>query len=385
MHQLSMSGTLLLACTLATQACSGSGGHDVNQHRADFRLVQRATSSPSLELSFVMGMDVDSRGNVYVGDANSVVELAPDGKLLRRIGREGNGPGEFQRVNVVRLLPGDSLFVFDAGATRVTVFGPGADRAAYTVDVGTRNLLFPYWASPVPAQRALVAAYRSAYGATVDGSPRGKQSEFLRLLNGDASLRRDSVLSFPEYEAIPLMSGGQTRGELFNPFGRHMLLQAAGDRVYTAWTGDWKIDVHSVSGEKLGTIVPSVSANPRPITSAEMDSVIGTMTIPGFGRATIERAMAGAGNKTWPLLRDMVVDDVGHVWLAATGLRGEPVHWIGFDEHGARVGAFDLPENVTIRVLRNHVAYGVRLDENDVPHVVVYDLQPAHPDPRTHT
>jgi hypothetical protein len=37
----------------------------------------------------------------------------------------------------------------------------------------------------------------------------------------------------------------------------------------------------------------------------------------------------------------------------------------------------DLPENVSLRVVRGGRAYGIELDPDDVPRVVIYELKPA--------
>lgn len=367
----------LLATAVAplAAACGGRGAPPPAAV-SEYRAVLRATSAPAVGLTAVAGLDVDARGNVYVADDHQVDVLRPDGRLLRRIGRQGQGPGEFQGVGGVRLLPGDSVFVFDAHASRVTVFPPASDRPAYSVNVGTGGLLFPYWVQPVPREGALLALYRAAYGMSADGGPRGHRRETMRLLNGDASLRRDSVLSFPEYEAVPFESGG-AKGVLFNPFGRRMLVAMGAGRVYTAWSGGWSIDVHSPAGKLLRTIRPAGEPRPRPIEPAERDSVVDMLANPYAPKAIVGRALDAVGNRTWPVLQDMVVDDRGRIWLAVTGMRGENVHWTAFDEHGSRVGGFDLPEGVRLHRIRGDAAYGVRLDADDVPEVVVYDLLPA--------
>ncbi len=349
-----------------------------------YQAVLRASSPESVEFTAISAIDVDSRGNLYVADAVNVAVLSPDARLLRRIGREGKGPGEFERVNVIRILAGDSVFAFDAGAARVTVFPPASDRAAYTTGLSTAGLFFPYWVQPVRGG-ALLALFRAAYGVGPDGGERGVRRETIRLLNADASLRQDSVLSFPEYEAVPIRQG-PVQGALFDPFGRRMLVALSGDRVYSAWSGDWRVEMHSVTGRRLGNIRPGEPPAPRPITPAELDSVV-TLMMEGlpFSRATVQRAMEGTGRHTWPVLQDLVVDDGGRIWLAATGQRGEPVHWIGTDEQGRRVGAFDLPETVRIHLIRGDTAYGVALDEDDVPHVAIYDLKPVTSQPRGRT
>jgi hypothetical protein len=284
-------------------------------------------------------------------------------------------------VNTVRLLPGDSLFVFDAGGPRVTVFDPVSRRVAHTANLGTAGLVFPYWLQPTANGDALVAAYRAAYGIGPDGRQRGARREVVRLLNGDASVRQDSVLSLPEYEAIPLTLDGNAVGELFDPFGNRTLVASDGRSLFTAWTGGWSIDVHSLDGKTLRTIRPSVPPVPRAITRAEMDSVIHSMASGLIPEPRVRRAMEGVTHRDWPLLQDMLVDDTGRIWLAETGLRGEPLHWLAIGQRGELLARFDVPVNVSIRLIRGSTAYGVSRDENDVPRVVVYDLKPATSSP----
>lgn len=345
-----------------------------------YQAVQRVASPDSVEFTNISSIDVDSRGNLYVADAVNVAVLSPDARPVRRVGRQGKGPGEFEAVNGVRVLPGDSLFAYDAGAARVTVFGPALERPAHMVSLSTAGLFFPYQVFPL-ADGALLAVFRAAYGVGADGGRRGQRLETIRLLNPDASLRRDSVLTFPEYQAIEVAQGSM-QGALFSPFARQMLVAVDGDRVYSAWSGDWRIDVHSATGRDLGTIHPAGAPRPRPVTDAEMDSVVTVMKgeLP-FSRQTILRALDSAGNRTWPLLQALLVDDAGTIWLAVAGQRGEPVHWTGVDGRGRRVGAFDLPERVKLHLIRGGAAYGVSLDDDDVPRVVIYDLKPVHPQP----
>jgi hypothetical protein len=68
-------------------------------------------------------IDRDSRGRYWVADYRSrtnVLVFAPDGKLVKRIGREGSGPGEFRNVITLLVGPGDTVHVFDQGNGRRT-------------------------------------------------------------------------------------------------------------------------------------------------------------------------------------------------------------------------------------------------------------------------
>ena len=61
------------------------------------------------------GVSPDFRGFMYVADprANKVFEFNPDGELTRTIAREGNGPGEFQRLSFFTVLKDGSAVGFE--------------------------------------------------------------------------------------------------------------------------------------------------------------------------------------------------------------------------------------------------------------------------------
>ena len=328
----------------------------------------------------VVGLDVDSRGNVYVADRSSqLLVFSPAGAVLRKLGRKGQGPGEFDGIAGVRVLPGDSVYAFDVGLQRVTVFPPRSDRAAYSVNVGTNAMLFSYWAVPATSTRSIFAAYRASFGDGDGRGPNGHRKEVLRILNADGSIQRDSVAAFAESEALFLH--GPVEGVMFNPFARQPLFAlGGGDRVYAAWNGELTIGVYSAEGRRIKTIRPAITAHPRPITEKDRDSVVSVLasTAPA---AEVRRAFAAVGSDSWPLFRDMVVDDADRVWLGLLGAHGEPVHWTAFDQAGAQVASMDLPENVSLRVVRGRMAYGVELDQDDVSRVVIYELRPIRPAP----
>jgi len=346
--------------------------------RGIYQPVRLAGSPSSADLMGVSGLDVDSRGNVYVADrSDQLLVFSPQGAVVRKLGRKGQGPGEFDGLHSVHVLPGDSVYAFDPGLQRVTVFPPRSDRAAYSVNVGTNAMLFSYWALPAISTRSIFAVYRAGFG---DGDGRGlhgHRKEVLRILNPDGSILRDSVAAFAESEALVLH--GAVEGVTFNPFARGPVFAlGSGDRVYAAWNGALAIDVYSAAGRRIKTIRPAIAARPRPITTKDRDSVVAVLagTVPA---PEVRRAFAEIDSDSWPLFRDMVVDDADRVWLGLLGRHGEPVHWVAFDQAGAQVASMDLPENVSLRVLRGRMAYGVELDQDDVARVVIYELRPASP------
>jgi len=65
---------------------------------------------------------VDAQDNVYIQDESdmAIKVFDPQGKYLRTIGRKGNGPGEFENIGYLIVLPDGRLMVTDYGNRRTS-------------------------------------------------------------------------------------------------------------------------------------------------------------------------------------------------------------------------------------------------------------------------
>lgn len=124
----------------------------------------------------------DSRGyiyGVYGGASTEIVVHAPSGKVVGKVGRQGGGPGEFQRISEIVIAPGDTLHVFDIINRRRTILSPAWK---------------PVATSPLP----------------------GGAISAIRLADGRMII--NSNIPAPKLPGLPLHSIGQT-GQLLHSFG----------------------------------------------------------------------------------------------------------------------------------------------------------------------
>lgn len=72
---------------------------------------------------------VNSRGQVVVVDRKTedVRLFDAQGKFLQRLGKKGQGPGEFRSPHTVLVMPNDEIWIVDM-QRRISVFAPSADR-----------------------------------------------------------------------------------------------------------------------------------------------------------------------------------------------------------------------------------------------------------------
>ena len=88
---------------------------------------------------------VNIKGDIYVADRrlSEVRKFNKDGKYLLSLGRRGQGPGEFQSVNLVSVNSHNELIAFDNKIRRVSIFS----------DIGehiktTKKLMTDSWIAP---------------------------------------------------------------------------------------------------------------------------------------------------------------------------------------------------------------------------------------------
>ncbi len=82
---------------------------------------------PALQMSF------DGVGNLLVLDVvnRRIVVIGPDGRLVRVVGREGEGPGEFQMSMAIAVWRDGRFAVPDMGHSAIQVFNPDGELARF--------------------------------------------------------------------------------------------------------------------------------------------------------------------------------------------------------------------------------------------------------------
>lgn len=83
------------------------------------------------ELMFghISDLAVGADGEIYIADEQAVVIRAFDrsGRYLGEIGNHGQGPGEYTRIDSIKVLPDGAVVVLDRPNGRVSNFRPGGD------------------------------------------------------------------------------------------------------------------------------------------------------------------------------------------------------------------------------------------------------------------
>lgn len=322
-------------------------------------------------------MDVGSDGSIFVRQSQPVLIRQYDagGTFVRDIGREGQGPGEYQYPEL-EVLGDGRLAVLDLFSNRLSLFGPGGEYQS-GVSLGGR---------PAGPSSLYVDRDDNVY-VRAPGEFTGQEAEFpyeLRKysLEGDLLDSRPAPLSHTEGADFTLAY------ERFQPF-----------TVATQWT--WSPLAYMVVGRNdrydielrgdSGTVHLSREVEPAAVNDDEMAEW------QAFRQRYIDLNSA-AGNEVdggtiprqKPFFRQLHAAADGRIWVwrYVTAVKRddiepipaqperplltwrEPSTYDVFEPDGTFLGTVVLPSEFTPRVFRGEQVWGVRMDENGVEQVV---------------
>lgn len=173
------------------------------------------------------GLDVDKSGKIYVADTHNsqVLVYSPEGKLLRKWGKTGKGPGEFVSVTDVTVAPNGNIWTCEYGSynDRIQEFTPeGKHLLTYgSFGNGNEQLSRPQGIA-VDREGLLYVADAVNHRVQVL-SPEGKR---LRTIGGTGAkkgqLRYPYDVAFDRYERLYVAEFGNCRVSVFTKDGKYL-------------------------------------------------------------------------------------------------------------------------------------------------------------------
>lgn len=259
-----------------------------------------------LLLGMVRDVARDADGNLYVLDSQlaQVHVFAPDGRLVRTVGRQGDGPGEFRfptnlivlpdgRLGVSRVMPGSIVLLTPDGspAGTIRVGGEGNDGAMQFLDevfyAGGRLVV-----SGRAMHRLATGVEREMYASILDLEGQ-EQTRLLGKRGTDAVMTR----KFVERDEYWVNRGGMAAGR--------------DGRVYLAQERDrYAIHVYTPAG-KLERVIER-DIRPRKRTDSEKSQVgSGMVAIVNGERIRFEIVAEDYP----PCVAGMTALDTGELWV----------------------------------------------------------------------
>lgn len=306
-----------------------------------------------------------------LADQSELILLDTRGTLVRRVGRPGNGPGEFRFIGTWAPCPDDGLVAYDVSLRRFTWFdNDGAIRILTSLAATS--------ASGTPVAIAcgerLILATTMPRIAGPDGAAASMGRTDLVLLSAAADL------SAPD--TVTVIKGGFDYLGLMLPFGGTVATARLDEGVAYGFTGDSVLRVVELDGRQRSVTLAGLPAA-RPVT-AELRAA----RYAHSERAT-PRSIWEAELKTiydgvpWPAAlprwEQLLVDDVGRFWVSeylsphetdAPGRR-----WQVFSAEGRLEGELFVPIRMVLFAVREGLAWVTETGEDETREVRGYALR----------
>jgi hypothetical protein len=302
------------------------------------------------------------------------------GRFVRRVGRQGAGPGEFGEFADLRMwrLPGDELGVRDAPLSRVNVFdSTGAFR---------RTVMFALTDS---------TSRPSAIGAFADGSflaigweadsdrPPGQVSRpHARYLRYDRTGRDPGTLLRVEMAPHMAHELGGIMHFPYLPFTVEPLVAADSHSVLLLRRGEPVIERYDLAGRLVTRIAWSP---PRHQITADLYRRLVAAAVGATTDAQQKRLWQHYYDQDLPVpdvapaYQGLYVDETRHLWVERYRLPGEAIRvWDVISPEGRWLGPVTLPGRFWLHRAGEAFLVGTQMDSLDVERVQVYDLR-RHP------
>lgn len=399
-------------CTCLASCAAGSAVSDSIEDLPRLDVIEELrigdVDSPDDGFSRIISVDVDRDGNIYAleGMASEIRVFDPQGRLMRRIGRRGGGPGEFENIPSFG-VKGDTLWSYDSRAGRITLFNRQGEviSTALTMGVGvpvrtgtgyvtpermTRDGLFVGWFTRVSFNRG---------DDVVEATPTASMPRFIFDASG-AVVDTMGSLATPPPRMVPPENHEGSSWERITVGGRTYTVPDPPTELPT-WLpladGHVVVDVPYASTAEAGTFsVTRMGAagdtmyhrilryRPQPYTEDHLLAAAGrqpTVIINGQARsnpmddATINalRARMEFPEFMLPVRGARSFSDES-VWLQLVTEPDAPPRWVVLDGDGEVQGHVELPQQSRPLWTDGQTILASVPDEFDVPWLVRYRM-----------
>lgn len=303
---------------------------------------------PEYVFSRIEGAQLLPNERVAVADGASgtIRVFGADGTLESQFGGIGQGPGEFEYLTELLVLPPDTILVYDSRALRLSTFrvdGQLLGTLGFEASDGWPEV---YHGRYSDAAHAVSWIQQSGRDRTVV-SP-----DLMRVVRFDASGQLLNELA---------TSPGMRRQAGPLPFSAHFMGALVRDTLF--YTDGLSGTVHSVASSGEATQALELPLSPLPsdhawvTLSAELDSA---------RRADLSDFSGLPGADSVPVISELLADAAGRLWLKEYD-PGSDSHWLGRQRAGGTWIVSDTQGNVIARV---SAPAGLRLLDVGVDRVV---------------
>ena len=295
-----------------------------------------------------------------------------EGRHIATGGRQGGGPGEFENIDWLGRVDGDSVIVYDRRNLRFSIFDLDATLVrSITAAEGFFGIAGRF------ADGGFLISPSVSFSSS--DAPRNglvrDSSRIIRVLPSGSEA--DTLMVLIGTEIILHHTPARMSARLA-PFGR-VTRVAVGDTVFHTVTSDtYEIRTWNRDGRLLRVLRRSIE--PAAVSGEDIDRLKAEELEEAQSdnqRRELEKTLA---EMPYPdrmaALGRLHVDDDGYLWVQDySPWEDEPTKWTIFDEEGRAVGRARLPARLVLHQIGSDFVLGMREGELDVEQVVLLRLE----------
>lgn len=318
-------------------------------------------------------------GGLLIADRaeNSIRVFDASGRLVRSMGRTGDGPDEFRSMMWVGRCGGDSLMIWDLGKRRATMVGATtSSMRQFTVPMG--DTAQPPFKFSCSSRGTMV--YQSTPRPLRGARPNADNPFIMSVANAvyvvgpdGAVLRRLGDL--PGGEVVPMTSPSGGRGAAPRPLGRASHVAAIGDAVAISSADSAFVSFVDATGKSTRHDVPVTLRAP---TQAEFDAAIealASMSPAANRQEAISQLAAIPMPARLPPISALYSDTEGLLWVQTTPPGGRALDFLVLQREGRLVARVRVPRGLTLFDIGRDYVVGSYTDSADEMHVAVFRLR----------
>ncbi len=366
---------LALAVTLSAGSLSGQATWTVD--RAPLLDVPGLGADGKVTFGYAAGAMRLADGALLVADrTESAIRLVDArGKLVRTIGRSGDGPGEFRSIISASGCGIDSMLVWDLRGNRGSMVGAGGGVRQFTLPAAdTAQPPFRFSCAP-PHTMAYLSMPRPARGNAASKDPTIiAVTAALYRIDADGTIQqRLGDIAAGEMIALTSPSGG--RGSAPRPLGRSAAMTVVGSSVVIGAPDSAIATIIGSDGKRRDIRLP---ITPRAPTRAEYEAAVTATAslIPGPIRTQMAEQLAASPMPARiPAIAALFADPDGLLWVQSSPAGAKAIDFLVARLDGTIVARVQIPAALTVFEVGRDYILGSYTDAEDETHVAVYRLR----------
>ena len=340
-------------------------------HEIDFAQEVSFGETEDVIIGGIMDVTVDEQGRVFIadGDQNAIHIYEPNGDYIRKIGKEGKGPGEFTMVSLLR-HDDNQLYALDMRQRRINVFNLESLDFSHAISLSQEGDGREELSSATPNayyirdNGNLMVSYEESLAAEREGDD--ERSRLYYLMDQEGNIISDKVLEQQTHAFIMDQSGGR-RLFMTAPYARRPnLATGPGDEIYTNWSEHFLVKQYNADGEYQQAIYYPYSQSSLDISNVVKE----------FEGKRFKDLLRNADNPdTWPAVNSLMVDGQGRMWVSTYTDDDSIYQWWVISEDGELLAQFDWPKEERIEAVENGKLFARKTDEETgLEEIVRYDI-----------